>query len=240
MVPDHLRDGREDVPRGGRARAEHASGAYEGGAQSIRGEVLGDDSARCRGENDDRVHTARKSHVRRSRLCCARAGARWTRRRARGRRREVCSGARGTCSGRVRTGARGMRGRAQRRLGKGTWRCCSGRVRTGAPWAGGAAGARENGCPWDEKTCGGAAKKGHLASERMPEAPDSRSSRDNAATRRQASHENFAARFGSGCPWNRAPAAERGHLEVLRWARQNGCEWDEETCSGFAASSRFT
>ena len=23
-----------------------------------------------------------------------------------------------------------------------------------------------------------------------------------------------------------------GHLEVLQWASQNGCEWDEETCSG--------
>ena len=25
-----------------------------------------------------------------------------------------------------------------------------------------------------------------------------------------------------------------GHLEVLQWARANGCKWNEETCSGVA------
>jgi hypothetical protein len=25
-------------------------------------------------------------------------------------------------------------------------------------------------------------------------------------------------------------AAEGGHLEVLQWARTNGCDWDESTC----------
>ena len=25
-------------------------------------------------------------------------------------------------------------------------------------------------------------------------------------------------------------AARGGHLEVLQWARQNGCPWDEYTC----------
>ena len=25
-------------------------------------------------------------------------------------------------------------------------------------------------------------------------------------------------------------AAEEGHLEVLQWARENGCPWDEYTC----------
>ncbi|CAN0461067.1 unnamed protein product, partial [Hapterophycus canaliculatus] len=25
-------------------------------------------------------------------------------------------------------------------------------------------------------------------------------------------------------------AAERGHLEVLKWARENGCPWDRMTC----------
>jgi hypothetical protein len=24
-------------------------------------------------------------------------------------------------------------------------------------------------------------------------------------------------------------AAKKGHLEVLRWARENGCPWSEET-----------
>ena len=27
-----------------------------------------------------------------------------------------------------------------------------------------------------------------------------------------------------------AAAAWEGRLEVLRWARQNGCPWDEDTC----------
>jgi hypothetical protein len=26
-------------------------------------------------------------------------------------------------------------------------------------------------------------------------------------------------------------AAMFGHLEVLKWARANGCPWDEETCA---------
>jgi len=32
-----------------------------------------------------------------------------------------------------------------------------------------------------------------------------------------------------GCPWNEstcAGAARNGHLEVLRWARQQGCPWN--------------
>jgi hypothetical protein len=35
------------------------------------------------------------------------------------------------------------------------------------------------------------------------------------------------------CPWDWrtcAYAAEGGHLEMLKWARANGCPWDEYTC----------
>jgi len=35
------------------------------------------------------------------------------------------------------------------------------------------------------------------------------------------------------CPWNRDTclhAASNGHLEVLKWARENGCPWSEGTC----------
>ena len=71
-------------------------------------------------------------------------------------------------SGRVRTGARGTRRRANTRRGEATWRCCSGRVRTGAR------GTR--------RTC-----------------------------------EN---------------AAGGGHLEVLKWARENGCPFTWRCCSG--------
>ena len=37
----------------------------------------------------------------------------------------------------------------------------------------------------------------------------------------------------NGCPWDEdtcSAAANRGHLEVLQWARANGCPWGEETC----------
>ena len=36
------------------------------------------------------------------------------------------------------------------------------------------------------------------------------------------------------CPWDEwtcACAARGGHLEVLKWARANDCPWDEETCA---------
>ena len=36
-----------------------------------------------------------------------------------------------------------------------------------------------------------------------------------------------------GCPWDFTTclsAAAGGHLEVLRWAREHDCEWDEWTC----------
>ena len=36
----------------------------------------------------------------------------------------------------------------------------------------------------------------------------------------------------NGCPWDGrtcAFAAEGGHLEVLKWARANGCPWDENS-----------
>ena len=26
-------------------------------------------------------------------------------------------------------------------------------------------------------------------------------------------------------------AAQNGHLEILKWARENGCQWNSYTCS---------
>jgi len=37
----------------------------------------------------------------------------------------------------------------------------------------------------------------------------------------------------NGCPWDEttcAFAAEGGHLETLKWARENGCPWNKFTC----------
>jgi uncharacterized protein (UPF0335 family) len=42
----------------------------------------------------------------------------------------------------------------------------------------------------------------------------------------------------NGCPWDErtcATAAAGGQLEVLQWARENGCPWDERTCAAAAA-----
>jgi len=49
--------------------------------------------------------------------------------------------------------------------------------------------------------------------------------------------EGLKAARQNGCPWDEGTctfAAEGGHLPVLQWARQNGCPWEEETCSGAA------
>jgi hypothetical protein len=38
----------------------------------------------------------------------------------------------------------------------------------------------------------------------------------------------------NGCPWDKETctfAAAEGHLECLKWAHTNGCPWDKETCS---------
>jgi len=40
-----------------------------------------------------------------------------------------------------------------------------------------------------------------------------------------------------GCEWNSntcSAAAEGGHLEVLQWLREHGCEWNSNTCSAAA------
>jgi hypothetical protein len=37
----------------------------------------------------------------------------------------------------------------------------------------------------------------------------------------------------NGCPWDEntcSSAAEGGHLGILKWARENDCPWNEETC----------
>ena len=34
-------------------------------------------------------------------------------------------------------------------------------------------------------------------------------------------------------------AAEAGHLHILQWARANGCDWDEDTCSAAAEAGHL-
>jgi hypothetical protein len=73
--------------------------------------------------------------------------------------------------------------------------------------------AKDNGCPWEAKTCFEAAAGGKLEVVQWAREHD--------------------------CPWDVltcAWAAEGGHLDVLRWAREHDCPWDEMTCE-FAAES---
>jgi hypothetical protein len=122
---------------------------------------------------------------------------------------------------------------------------------------------RANDCPWDERTCSGAAYGGHLevlqwgARERLPVGrEDVRGAQRRAATwrcfsgraRTAARGDEYTCKYAAygghldilkwaranGCPWGRttcAFAAEGGHLEVLQWARENDCPWDERTCA---------
>jgi hypothetical protein len=46
----------------------------------------------------------------------------------------------------------------------------------------------------------------------------------------------------NGCPWNEDTcfnAARGGHLEVLKWARENGCPWDSRTCYNAATGGHL-
>ena len=46
----------------------------------------------------------------------------------------------------------------------------------------------------------------------------------------------------NGCGWNHrvcTEAARHGHLEVLKWARSHGCPLDADTCSSAAAGGRL-
>ena len=46
----------------------------------------------------------------------------------------------------------------------------------------------------------------------------------------------------NGCNWNSqtcSRAAENGHLEVLKWARKNGCDWNSLTCARAAKNGHL-
>ena len=53
----------------------------------------------------------------------------------------------------------------------------------------------------------------------------------------------FVWAVANGCPWQFAETCETlargGHLEVLRWAREHGCEWDEDTCASAADAGQL-
>ena len=76
--------------------------------------------------------------------------------------------------------------------------------------------AREHGCDWDEWTCARAAGGGHLAVLRW-------------------AREHH-------CPWDSwtcRVSALGGHLAVLVWAREHGCQWNSVTCARAAAGEHL-
>jgi hypothetical protein len=48
--------------------------------------------------------------------------------------------------------------------------------------------------------------------------------------RRKGTSRCCSGRAQTGTRGTCAVAAQKGHLEVLQWARANGCPWDKETC----------
>jgi len=39
--------------------------------------------------------------------------------------------------------------------------------------------------------------------------------------------------------WNEGSRALKGHLDLLKWARENQCPWDEDTCANAAYNGDF-
>ncbi|ELR11103.1 uncharacterized protein ACA1_351310 [Acanthamoeba castellanii str. Neff] len=101
--------------------------------------------------------------------------------------------------------------------------------------------ARANGCPWDQMTCALAAEGGHMEvlqwardnGGRGPAAVRETNGRQRwrpaAATLRSYSGSTPMAARGTPKPVHRRPRG--GHLDILQWARANGCLWDEKTCA---------
>mmetsp|Transcript_39473 Transcript_39473/g.77075 ORF Transcript_39473/g.77075 Transcript_39473/m.77075 type:complete len:167 (+) Transcript_39473:534-1034(+) len=75
---------------------------------------------------------------------------------------------------------------------------------------------RERGCPWDWRTCCGAARNGHLEILQWAREQE--------------------------CPWNEwtcAGATAGGHFDILKWARANECPWNSKACWSAAANNKL-
>ena len=93
--------------------------------------------------------------------------------------------------------------------------------------------ARANGAPWDEWTCAGAAEGGHLEVLQWARANGCSVGRVDLqpVPRKAATWRCCSGRARTAAPWDErtcAGAAGGGHLEVLQWARANGCSVGRE------------
>jgi len=98
--------------------------------------------------------------------------------------------------------------------------------------------ARENGCPWDERTCAAAAAAGNLEVLQWAREHGCPWDKETCGAAAKGGHiEVLQWARVNGCPWNKwtcMKAADGGHREVLQWLRANNCPWDEMVCAGFA------
>ena len=121
--------------------------------------------------------------------------------------------------------------------------------------------ARENGCPWDENTCWAAAQGAPArgtavtsgARERLPVGRRTRAAGGLSRARggsgwrcseacvglcsgraRTAARGTRTPARASGREAQGRPRAEASAATGLQWARENGCPWDENTCSDAA------
>jgi hypothetical protein len=105
--------------------------------------------------------------------------------------------------------------------------------------------ARKNGCPWDERTCRWAAKKNHLKVLKWAHENDCPWHIGTMNTAAGEGHlEVLKYASAENCP-NIMPffnnrrfnymtacfAAEGGHIHVLEWLFENGCEKHSEICN---------
>jgi hypothetical protein len=106
---------------------------------------------------------------------------------------------------------------------------------------------RGQGCPWDPRTCTGAARGGHLEVLKWARACDcqwgtSVSTFVCSAGARGGHLEILKWAHSNGCHWawtTCAGAAEGGHLDVLKWARYNGCPWNAFTRARAAEGGHY-
>jgi|AntAceMinimDraft_1070359.scaffolds.fasta_scaffold14982_4 hypothetical protein len=109
--------------------------------------------------------------------------------------------------------------------------------------------ARENGCRWDAACCAAAAAGGHLEGEPPASKTQFASIRPRKYQKSQMLTRPLAPPVlmwarENGCPWNKhtsMKAAEGGHLELLKWAREQEppCPWDEWTTAAAATGGRL-
>ena len=92
--------------------------------------------------------------------------------------------------------------------------------------------AHENDCPWDEEVCTAAATQGEGTQVILW--GNMLTTDRNPNIPRQNFMNVLRYAHENGCPWNAqtcGDAAYMDNLELLEYAHENGCPWDQETCS---------